>query len=73
MQPNQTAFLHLALSGPSNHLFANKVISLQVPTLLSAMTMPPNHFEIPSSLPPLLPSLALPPPPGSSPDPEENR
>lgn len=58
----------------SNHLFENKVISLQVPTLLLGMTMPPNHFEIPSSpLPPLLPSLAHPPPPGSSPGPRRGQ
>ena len=44
MQPDQTPFLCPAPLGPSNPLFANKIISLQVPTLLSGMAMPPKHL-----------------------------
>ena len=60
--------------GPSNPLFSNKVISLQVPTLLSGMAIPPKHLEIHSSpSSPLLPSLAHPPPLGSFPGPRREQ
>lgn len=44
MQPDQTPFLCPAPLGPSNPLFSNKIISLQVPTLLSGMATPPKHL-----------------------------
>lgn len=73
MQPDQTAFLRPALSGPSIPLISNKVISLQVPILL-AMAMAPNHFEIlSSSPPPVLPSLVHLPPLGSVPRPSRGQ
>ena len=68
MQPDLTLFLCPVPLGPSNPLFSNKVISLQVPTLLSGMAIPPKHLERHSSPPPaLLPSLAHPSPLGSFP------
>lgn len=67
MQPDQAPFLCPTLFGPSGPLVSNKLISLEVPTLLYKMALPPNHFEIPSSPPPLLPSLVHLPPLGTYP------